>query len=222
PGSVSVYSSASDSGYGLNTLLASASVIGATQTTLLGARPGTVDRGAALRVQLSAGTLSSVTLADVLNGANVAAIGDGSSQNWEIFQFSDATLVAPGVYDISGRLRGQAGSDALASLVWPAGSVFVLLDGNPKQIALAASERGLARHYRIGPAARAVDDPSYVYRLEAFDGIGLRPLAPVHLRARAMVSGDVDLSWVRRTRIDGDNWVSADVPLGEDSESYQL
>jgi hypothetical protein len=29
----------------------------------------------------------------------------------------------------------------------------------------------------------------------------------------------VTFSWVRRTRIDGDNWVG-EVPLGEDSEQY--
>jgi hypothetical protein len=43
---------------------------------------------------------------------------------------------------------------------------------------------GLARHWRVGPARRALDDPSYVERVLAFDGIGLRPLRPVHLRVQ--------------------------------------
>jgi hypothetical protein len=30
------------------------------------------------------------------------------------------------------------------------------------------------------------------------------------------------LSWVRRTRRDGDSWATADVPLGEDSEAYAV
>jgi len=30
------------------------------------------------------------------------------------------------------------------------------------------------------------------------------------------------LTWVRRTRIDGDSWQSVEVPLGEDSESYRV
>ena len=34
---------------------------------------------------------------------------------------------------------------------------------------------GLARHYRIGVTARGYDDPTVVSRIEAFDGIGLRP-----------------------------------------------
>ncbi len=222
PGSAAVYDSASDANYALNTLVGAAAVVGTTASTLAAAAPSVLDRGGALRVVLASGSLSSVTLGDVLNGANVAAIGDGSAANWEVFQFTDAVLVSPGVYDISGRLRGQAGSDALAGAVWPTGSVFVLLNGAVAQIALSVASRGLARHYRIGPAARAFDDPSYVHLVEAFDGIGLRPLSPVHLRARRAGSGDLAISWVRRTRIDGDSWQSVDVPLGEDSESYQV
>jgi hypothetical protein len=44
-------------------------------------------------------------------------------------------------------------------------------------------------------------------------------LAPVHIRATRSGVG-VQVSWVRRTRIGGDNWQTADVPLGEDSEAY--
>ena len=48
----------------------------------------------------------------------------------------------------------------------------------------------------------------------------LRPLAPVHVKAVRDGSG-VTLSWVRRTRIDGDSW-TGEVPLGEDSERYEI
>lgn len=40
------------------------------------------------------------------------------------------------------------------------------------------------------------------------------------MKARTQAGGDVALSWIRRTRIDGDIWQGAEVPLGEDSESY--
>ena len=222
PGAAAVYSSASDSGYALNTLVSAPAVLGLTQTVLLPAAPALPDRGPALRVALSSGALSSAGFDGMLNGANVAAIGDGTPGNWEVFQFADAVLVSPGVYDLSLRLRGQAGTDHLAAQTWPAGSYFVLLDGSVVQIALAEADRGLARHYRIGPATRALDDPSYGHQLVAFDGIGLRPLSPVHLRASVLATGDVAVNWVRRTRIDGDSWASLDVPLGEDSETYEI
>jgi hypothetical protein len=66
-----------------------------------------------------------------------------------------------------------------------------------------------------------VDDPSYVEKVLAFQGVGLRPYAPAHLRAVA-VGGDLALGWVRRTRIDGDSWEGIEVPLGEAAESYLL
>lgn len=221
PGSVAVYSAASDSGYKLNQTVSGLSVIGVTQGPMLRAAPGLWDRGPALRVRLYSGTLSSADMIDVLNGTNAAAIGDGSSDNWEIFQFAEATLVGQDTYDLSLRLRGQLGSDGLMPEAWPAGSLFVLLDGTPQQITLAASARDLARHYRVGPGGRSYDDPSYVHLIEAFKGIGLRPYSPCQLRSQ-WVGGDLALNWVRRTRIDGDSWSSTEVPLGEAQESYLL
>ena len=32
----------------------------------------------------------------------------------------------------------------------------------------------------------------------------------------------MDFSWIRRTRIDGDDWGWGDVPLGEESEQYLI
>ncbi len=221
PGSAALWSSDADAGYVLNRLIAARAVIGRTQTALPAAAPGLWDRGPALRVKVS-GALASVGADQLLNGANLMAVGDGSSANWELFQFAGAALVAPGVYDLTLRLRGQAGTDAVAPAVWPAGSHVVLMNGAPKQIELAASERDLARHYRIGPAQRGYDDPSYLHRVEAFAGIGLRPLSPAHLRARRTGGGDLELGWIRRTRLEGDGWSGVDVPLGEARESYLL
>ncbi|HGG06648.1 MAG TPA: host specificity protein [Aliiroseovarius sp.] len=222
PGSVAAYASPEDSGYSLNTLLPGRSIIGVTESPLYAASPALFDNGAPLRVRLSAGTLDSVTPTDILNGANAAVIGDGSVGNWEVFQFAEANLIEPGVYDLSLRLRGQAGSDALMPAEWPIGSTFVLLDKAPRQIDLALSSRGLSRHYRVGPAQRPYDDPVYSHEEHAFDGIGLRPYAPVHLEASRDGSGDLNLTWIRRTRIDGDSWQSVEVPLGEDIESYLI
>ncbi len=220
PGSAALYSSATDSGYTLNRLVTRRSVIGVTETPLLKAAPGLFDRGAPLRVRLFGGTLSSGLRESILGGANLAAVGDGSAGNWEVFQFTDAVLVAEDTYEISGRLRGQAGTDALPTLDWPNGSIFVLLDGGPSQIRMSVSERGLDRHYLVGPAAQPMDDPSYSHSVRSFYGVGLRPYAPAHLRAARLASGDLDLSWIRRTRIEGDSWQSLEVPLGEERESY--
>ena len=222
PGTVALYSAPEDQDYGLNRLIERSSIIGETLTPMFAAKPGLKDHGPALRVKVYGGALSAAGWLDVLNGANLAAIGDGSSDNWELFQFADATLVAEDTYDLTLRLRGQAGSDGIMPPDWPTGSRFVLLNGVPEQIDLASSARGLSRHYRVGPAARGYDDPSFVHQQHAFQGVGLRPYSPCHLRISGGLAEDIDISWIRRTRIDGDSWQSVEVPLGEVSESYLL
>ncbi|WP_170752597.1 baseplate multidomain protein megatron [Ruegeria lacuscaerulensis] len=219
PGSAAVYSSATDEDYALQEVVSGQAVVGFTQSPMRWAGAGLWDEGAPLTVELIAGVLESRPRDALLNGANLAAIGDGSPDNWELFQFERATLQERGIYTLSGRLRGQLGTEAKIPEVWPEGSTFVLLDQRVYQTNLLRSERRVAKHYRIGPAARSYDDPSFVNRVEAFNGNGLRPYAPSHLRV-AKSAGDDQLSWIRRTRIDGDDWSGIDVPLGEETESY--
>ncbi len=222
PGAAAVYQSSSDANYQLNTILPQRATVGATLNALTAAAAGVLDRGPVLEVKLFGGTLESVTMEELLSGANIAAIGDNSSDNWEVFQFAQAELVAPDTYWLSQRLRGQAGSDGLMPPSWPAGSAFVLLNGAPRQITQSPNLRRVAQHFRIGPAQRGVDDPSYRHLVSAFDGNGLRPYRPCHLRVSGPAGGDLAANWIRRTRIDGDSWDTPDVPLGEESERYLL
>ena len=222
PGAAAVYASASDDNYALEATVTARATVGRTETPLSAAPLGIWDEGPVLQVRLMSGALESRDGEAVLNGANLAAIGDGSSGGWELIQFQQAELIAPDTYWISTRLRGQAGSDGLMPSIWPTGSWFVLIDGAVGQIPLTSAQRQIARHYRIGPARRPVDDPSYTYLVEAVDGNGLRPYAPAFLQIEADGSGDLSASWIRRTRIDGDNWELADVPLGEAVEAYRV
>jgi hypothetical protein len=219
PGPVAVWRAPGPDGFELNRIVDRGAIAGTLETPLAAARPGLWDRGAALRVRIASGALSSAEASAVLNGANAAAIGAGDGAGWEVIQFREARPVAEEVWEIALRLRGQAGSDADMPPVWPPGSLFVLLDGAVGQVDLPASARGLARHWRVGPARRPPDDPSYVERVLAHPGIGLRPLAPVHLRV-ARRGEDRIATWVRRGRIDADSWEAAEVPLGEATEAY--
>ncbi|WP_062762667.1 glycoside hydrolase/phage tail family protein [Falsirhodobacter sp. alg1] len=219
PGPVAVWSAAEDAGYALNRLVEQSAVIGVCETPLLPGPVGIWDRGAALRVKVFGGNLASASETQVFNGANAMAIGDGTPDGWEVFQFAEAQLVGDGLYDLRMRLRGQGGTDAIIPEEgWPVGSYVVLLNGAVGQIDLALSARNLVRHYRIGPATRGYDDQAVVHQAEAFAGVGLRPFAPVHLKASG--SSTVQLDWIRRSRVDGDSWQSYEVPLGEDREAY--
>lgn len=222
PGPVALWSSATEAGFTLNTRIDRPAIVGVTETPLPWGQPARWERGAALRLRFGSGQISSAEDLAVLAGANLLAIGDGSADNWELLQFADAVLVGPFTYEISTRLRGQLGTDGIMPLVWPAGSTVVVVDGGLKQITLSQSARGLTRNYRIGSAALGYDAPGVVAQSAAFDGIGLRPYSVCHLRRKGGLGQDIDLNWIRRTRVDGDSWQSVEVPLGEESQSYRL
>ena len=219
PGGAAIYGSFEDTDYQLNTVLEQSATMGVTLSELQAGETGLWDRGVPLTVKLANGSLSSASRSAVLNGANLFAIGDGSTGNWELVQFTTANLVAPATYELSDRLRGQAGSDGNVPDIWPSGSRVIFLTSAVQQLEYDPSLRGLDRHFRVGPAGKSYVDPVYRHYVRRSDGIGLRPYAPCHLRARAS-GGDLNVSWIRRTRIDGDSWQSVEVPLNEASEAY--
>jgi hypothetical protein len=221
-GAVAVFEALPGEDFRLKRLIDRHAAIGFTLTGLPRAASGRWDRGAPLRVRMLRAALASVTEDAVLSGRNALAIGDGTPGNWEVLQFARAELVEPEVWEISQRLRGQLGTDAVMPDVWPAGSLIVLLDDDVVQIETALGARGLARRYRIGPATRPHNDPAYVEVEAAFVGIGLRPYAPAHLSWGMSADGTLEVRWIRRTRLDGDSWIGTDVPLAEDEERYLL
>src|SRR5690606_27980877 len=87
PGVVAAYDAPASSGaFALNTLRGLRATIGETRTALDRATPALVQRGAGVEVIFPASaTLASVGEAEVLDGANLAAIGTGGE--WELFQY---------------------------------------------------------------------------------------------------------------------------------------
>ena len=221
PGAVAVYSSPEDAGYVLRASATAPAVIGVTTDPVPPGPVAVVDRATRVRVALSGGELSSVTRLQLLAGGNAAAMRNEAG-GWEILQFETATLVGDATYELSSLLRGQAGTEREMRAPLPAGAPFVLLGGAVARVNLAPGEIGLPLHWRYGPANRDIADRSYAAAAHAFVGRGLRPLSPVHVRGTRSGGGDVTLSWIRRTRIGGDSWDVAEVPLVEDAESYEV
>lgn len=218
PGLVAVHHQGAGGDFTLDALLRAPALVGMTETALFSAAPGRWDRGPALRVRMLSGTLDARAPADLLDGANLMAIGTGDE--WELFQFAEADLVEPGVYDLRMRLRGQQGTDGVMPQVWPAGSLVVKLDARLEQLPLPLDALGITRRYRVGPASRPLSDPSQSDIEAVFAGVGLRPYRPAHLRATPLTGGGHRLDWRRRTRHGGDGWGTAEVPLSELSERY--
>jgi hypothetical protein len=172
-------------------------------------------------VLIPSGTISAASRRPVLHGANRLAV-ELPSGEWEILQFRDAELTGQDAYRLGALLRGQRGTDVLATTPIAAGARLVLLDDALMALPVSAAERGLARTWRVGPAAADISDLSYVEVTRALPGAGLRPFAPAHLKARRSAGGELAIAWVRTTRIGGGDFAAVEVPLGEAREAYRV
>lgn len=145
---------------------------------------------------------------------------------WEVVQAGDAELIAPSRYRLTRLLRGQRGTEAAIGNPTPAGARVVVLDSAPAPLPIAEADLGLPWNWRIGPAARAVNDASYTALAFAPAGRGLVPFAPVHVAQpwrTARSPGDLTIRWTRRSRaLVADDWEHVEVPLAEDLESYDV
>ena len=221
PGSVALHRSTTGSGFVLDRVVEVPATMGRTLTDLPAGPLSRWDRANAVQVRLTSGELQSVSELAVLNGANLAAL-ETAPGIWEVVQFTEADLVDVNTYVLSGLLRGQGGTEKAMAETLGAGARFVLLNEAVQQIGLSSAERGLAIQWRYGPGRYGIDHETYKTELRAFNGVGLRPFSPVHVKGTRNEAGDIALSWIRRTRVEGDSWVGLDVPLGEEIEAYEI
>ncbi len=200
-------------------------VVGRTASPFL---PGPValwDRATTLDVTLPGGSLTAAGEGPVLDGAGRAAVRAPSGL-WEVFQFAQAELIGPATWRLSRFLRCQGGSDDVwdgcASI--PPGAPFVRLDDRLALLPTSRDDIGRDIAFRIGPAGEPYTAASYVEFTATPSGRGLLPWSPAQLSARTdPASGDVIVSWVRRSRAPGaDTWSAVEVPLAETAEAYRL
>lgn len=181
---------------------------------------GRLDRGSVLTVELFDGEAESVSRAALLNGANAAAIRTAASA-WEILQYETAEEISPGIWRLGSLLRGQLGTDDAMRAGAPAGADFVVLDERVRPAGLLAAEIGLSLNWKVGPTGAEPSDERFASTTATGGLRARRPLSPVHLRCRSSGT-DLVFSWVRRGRIDADGWDVAEIPLGEETEAYQI
>jgi hypothetical protein len=194
----------------------SASLIGMAQNALGDYQGGdTFDEINTVTVKLlpssTGATLSSATELAVLNGANAALVGN------EVLQYKRAVLNDDGTYTLSGLLRYRRGTD---SATHAAGETFVPLTSSLVQIPASTAEIGIPRQYK------AVSNGGTLAEAQAvtltYTGADLKPYSPVHIGGWRDATGNLALSWVRRTRVSGEWRDGVDVPLGESVEAYDV
>ncbi|WP_420863748.1 baseplate multidomain protein megatron [Algirhabdus cladophorae] len=222
PGGAAVYTSSSTDGFAFNTLVQGSATFGELLTPLELQAPGHLHRLVQFDVSMIHGELTSVDELALMAGANTAFLSQGDPDLVEVLQFLSADLIDPGTYRITGVLRGQAGSDGIAPKQWPIGSYFTLMNPAVVQLDLATALRGTTQTLRFGPSSRGYADATYSEEEHSFSGNGLRPYRPCHAKVDVDQSGDIAISWIRRTRKDGDNWSGIDVPLAEETEAYLI
>ncbi len=221
PGGIAFYRSPEASGYTLAAIAAQPATVGITLDPLATGPESRLDKAAILRVRIDQGTLASTTPLAMFAGANAAAI-EAPAGRWEVIQFETATLVATGTYQLTRLLRGQAGTEPAMTSTIPTGARFVMLDQAVTPVSLSSGDIALPLNWRYGPSSRDIGDTTYASAVHTYVGLGYRPLSPVHIRGTRGSSGDLTLTWIRRTRLGGDSWSTLEVPLAEDNESYAI
>ncbi|MGO4402940.1 glycoside hydrolase/phage tail family protein [Bosea sp. RAF48] len=220
PGALAIWSADEAGLFDLGGFVEAPSIIGETLTELPPGPLWRTDRRAALEVLLRGGVMSSVSSDAALAGANALAL-IGEDGEIEIVTVAQVDLIGPQRFRLSRFVRGMAGSEAAASRHLPPGARVVVLDGAAVTLTTDLSDIGKQQRYRIGPARHDVGDPTMTQVTAEVRSDALLPLSPVRAKARRSGAG-IRLSWVRRTRSDGDSWDLAEVPIGEEGERYEI
>ncbi|MBB6260307.1 hypothetical protein FHS77_000831 [Paenochrobactrum gallinarii] len=217
---VAAYVSPQTDGFTERTLVTSRAVMGELLQPFVSEQAsGRIISGYNLDVVLYAGELHSCTMQQLYNGANTAII-QAPDGEWEVLQFLHAEEVANGHWRLSDFLRGQLGTEAQSMMEKSAEAAFILLDSSVVPVGLDASEIGLQLNWRLGTAGRPFTS-DYFETIATIGGMrALRPLSPVHLRAKRQ-GNNTYFSWIRRGRIDADSWLADDIVIGEERERYQ-
>ncbi|WP_417319810.1 phage tail protein [Emcibacter sp.] len=165
-----------------------------------------------VRLDHAADVLESRLWREVLNGANMVVVGG------EILQFAAATLVEPGLYELSILLRGRRGTEDRV-LGHVAGEPFILLSHSSLlSLPLLLSDTGRELSFAALTIGQSIDDIEYQPKM--VEGRSLKPFSPVHVRGRRDDQGNLEIRWVRRSRFGGGWRDGQDVPVGEAYEKY--
>jgi hypothetical protein len=168
----------------------------------------------ALTVKLYGGHLADVDEVAALAGNNRLAVE--TDAGWEVIGFAGAELVGAGTYRLTRLLRGQGGT-AVGTAA--AGARIVVLDEAVAVLPVEPGWVGEPLALRAFAGRRDAEGTAFTGEL----GLGpLTPLPPGHLRAVRDGSGDVALSWVRRSRADSGSWAALEVGLDYTPEAYRV
>lgn len=180
------------------------------------------------------------TVFDTTQTLRVRVRGELESSNWDDFfqdrtvnaavvgnepiRFLTATFVENDgqfkVYDITSIMRGQLGFEGEIA-GHTSGERFVLLNNSIRHMGNETTDIGQTHEVKAVTLNLLLDDVEGESFVDT--GIALKPLSPVSLLAIANVGGDLDVSFVRRSRLVARfTDTGCFTPLGEATEAYVL
>lgn len=214
-----IYESANDQDYSSIATASFEAKLGFAKTALPSGRLNGIDEENSLDVVIFDGELAGISEAILLQGqTNIALIGD------ELLLFRNATLLAEGVYRISGFIRGLRNTEDERS-THVANERFLLLEQTRIGfVPFNLSDRGTTRYYRAVPAGGLLADALTRELLrEARTSI---PFSPSAFRKERLNTGstgeDHEFTWIRRSRRVRNWWDWTNGALDEGAEVYEI
>jgi hypothetical protein len=218
---VAVARSASEDGFALDAVIERPCSFGVTTQDFWSGPCWRWDLVNTLKVKLTRGALASADDAALLSGANALAV-QNEDGGWEVVQFANAVLTAPGEYTLTRLKRGRRGTEVQMRNPVAAGARVVVLDGALTPLALSPAQARLPWNWRWGPAARAIADVSWQGAALQLEAVSLIPPAPCHVGFQ-WSGADLVIQWRRRDRDPLASSLSPAVtPMSEAREAYDL
>ncbi|HNQ98399.1 MAG TPA: phage tail protein, partial [Trueperaceae bacterium] len=154
-----------------------------------------------LRVARHIERFTSATEAEVLNGANAIAVirSDGLP---EIIQFVTATQIDAATVQLSRLLRGRRGTEPCSRGHGLAEQFVLLEEGSIVAFQLPLELVGVATQLRAATLGTPLEDATPIFK--TYTGQDLLPYSVAQVESeRDAVTGDLTISWLRRTRFGG-------------------
>lgn len=189
------------------------SSMGVANTSLPDHSYASWDMDSSVNVILQQGTLSSDSESNILNGANVALLGE------EIIQWMFADLETDGSYTLRTLLRGRKGTEHAISS-HSSGDRFVVLDlATTGRMQAAYAQIGSESSYKAASNGQYLQDVTTIKKM-TLSNAGAKPWSVVKVIGVRNGANDLAISWIRRSRYTAiPLWTPA---LGEEEELYEV
>jgi hypothetical protein len=195
----SIYRSVDDATFAAVASTATRAVIGVASTALGDFHRWVWDETSTVTVDVGDATLTASTKAAMQADASINVAAIGADGRWEIVRFRTPSLVSPGVYILSGFLRGLRGTESFRG-THAAGDTFVLLSSATlKRIAVSNVDIGLDRYWKAVTVGKQVS--AVASSLLSPDAVAMKPWAPCDLRIERDGSNNASITWHGRSRL---------------------